>query len=148
MLRLNPPGFLRFGQAGSFEVSFGGGEANVSASLANFGIETDFVTRLPKNDLGDACLAYLRRYARDLEILQGEAGSGFFLENAGARAARSSLTGSSGLGHHPKGMLDGRHFCRCDWFHWTGITPLSASRSAKSVSMDLKAGERAAFPVI
>ena len=62
MLRLNPPGFLRFGQARSFDVAFGGGEANVSVSLANFGLATDFVTRLPKNDLGDACLACLRSY--------------------------------------------------------------------------------------
>ena len=56
MLRLAPPGFQRFTQARSFEAIYGGGEANVAVSLANFGEQVEFVTRLPKNDLGDACL--------------------------------------------------------------------------------------------
>ena len=62
MLRLAPPGFQRFTQARSFEAVYGGGEANVAVSLANFGEEVEFVTRLPKNELGDACLMSLRGY--------------------------------------------------------------------------------------
>lgn len=55
MIRVSPPGFLRFRQARSFDVIYGGGEANVAVSLANYGVPVDFVTRLPNNDLGDAC---------------------------------------------------------------------------------------------
>ena len=62
MLRLAPPGFERFSQARQFNASFGGGEANVAVSLANFGLDVDYVTRLPKNDIAEACLMELRRY--------------------------------------------------------------------------------------
>ena len=60
MMRLSPPGFLRFQQARSFDVTYGGGEANVAVSLAEFGMPVDYVTRLPKNELGDACMRFLR----------------------------------------------------------------------------------------
>lgn len=60
MLRLATPGHLRFGQADSFEVTFGGGEANVAVSLANYGIDAEFITRLPDNDIARACLCELR----------------------------------------------------------------------------------------
>jgi 2-dehydro-3-deoxygluconokinase len=62
MLRLSPPGFQRFVQARSFDVIYGGGEANVAASLANYGQPVEYVTRLPANDVGDACLNFLRQY--------------------------------------------------------------------------------------
>ena len=62
MMRLAPPDFLRFTQARSFDVIYGGGEANVAVALANFGVDVDYVTRLPANDLGDACLMFLRQY--------------------------------------------------------------------------------------
>jgi 2-dehydro-3-deoxygluconokinase len=148
MLRLNPPGFLRFGQAGSFEVSFGGGEANVSASLANFGIETDFVTRLPKNDLGDACLAYLRRYGIGTsKILRGGSRIGiYFLENGAVQRGSKVIYDREGssIATIQKGMLDwDAIFADADWFHWTGITP-SVSESLCQVCLDgiLKAREK------
>ena len=56
MMRLSPPGFLRFGQTRSFVVIYGGGEANVAVSLVNFGVPVDYVTRLPDNDLGEVCV--------------------------------------------------------------------------------------------
>jgi sugar/nucleoside kinase (ribokinase family) len=62
MLRLSPPDHLRFTQARSFDVIYGGGESNVAVSLSNFGLDTEYVTRLPRNDLGDACLQFLRQY--------------------------------------------------------------------------------------
>ena len=72
MLRLSPPGYLRITQTPTLEVSFGGAEANVAASLAKFGLQAEFVTRLPDNDLGEACLAYLRRFAIGImHILRG-----------------------------------------------------------------------------
>ena len=62
MMRLSPPGALRFGQARSFDVVYGGGESNVAVSLANFGLETEFVTWLPAHEIGEACLQFLRQY--------------------------------------------------------------------------------------
>ena len=62
MLRLSPPDHLRFSQAHNFDAIYGGGESNVAVSLAHFGIETSFVTRLPANDIGDACQNTLRQY--------------------------------------------------------------------------------------
>ena len=61
MLRLAPPGFLRFSQANSFDVVYGGGESNVAVSLANYGVPVDFVTRLPKNDIGDCAMMEMRK---------------------------------------------------------------------------------------
>ena len=62
MLRLATPDYLRFSQTNMLSATFGGGEANVAVSLANYGIPVDFVTRLPKNDIGQACLMDLRKY--------------------------------------------------------------------------------------
>ena len=62
MLRLATPDYLRFSQSSQFSATFGGGEANVAVSLANFGIPVDYVTRLPKNDIGRACIMDLRKY--------------------------------------------------------------------------------------
>lgn len=128
MLRLNPPGFVRFGQAHCFDVSFGGGEANVSASLANFGVATDFVTRLPKNDLGDACLAYLRSFGiGTAKIIRGGKRLGiYFLENGAVQRGSKVIYDRDGssIAEIRKGMLDwGAVFSDADWFHWTGITP-------------------------
>jgi len=82
MMRLSPSGFLRFIQARSFDVIYGGGEANVAISLANFGVPVDFVTRLPGNDLGDACLNHIRQYGVGVEkiIRGGERLGIYFLE--------------------------------------------------------------------
>ena len=65
MLRLSTPGYLRFGQARQFDATFGGGEANVAVSLANYGIDAAFVTRLPDNDIARACIKDLRSYGVD-----------------------------------------------------------------------------------
>ena len=65
MLRLSTPGQERFLQADSFDVCYGGGEANVAVSLANFGFDVSFVTKLPKNEIGDSAIAALRRYNVD-----------------------------------------------------------------------------------
>ena len=128
MLRLSPPGYLRFGQARSFDVAFGGGEANVSASLANFGMATDFVTRLPKNDLGDACLAYLRGCGvGTAKIIRGGSRIGiYFLENGAVQRGSKVVYDRDGssIAAIKKGMVDWEAvFADADWFHWTGITP-------------------------
>ena len=128
MLRLNPPGFLRLGQARSFDVAFGGGEANVSVSLANFGLATDFVTRLPNNDLGEACLACLRSYGvGTTKVIRGGSRIGiYFLENGAVQRGSKVVYDREGssIATIKKGMLDWETvFADADWFHWTGITP-------------------------
>jgi 2-dehydro-3-deoxygluconokinase len=128
MMRLSPPGFLRFGQARSFDMVFGGGEANVSVSLANYGIPTDFVTRLPDNDLGDACIAFLRGFAVGTEkIVRGGSRIGiYFCENGSAQRGSKVIYDRDGssIATIEKGMVDwDRVFEGADWFHWTGITP-------------------------
>lgn len=69
MMRLQTPGYQRFVQADSLEMIFGGGEANVAVSLANYGFAPCFVTKLPKNPLGDACIASLRKYGVDTSYI-------------------------------------------------------------------------------
>lgn len=128
MLRLSPPGFLRFGQAKSFDLSFGGGEANVAVSLANFGVATDYVTRLPKNDLGDACLAFLRGCGvGTAKIMRGGNRIGvYFLENGAVQRGGRVIYDREGssIATIEKGMVDWDSvFEDADWFHWTGITP-------------------------
>jgi 2-dehydro-3-deoxygluconokinase len=146
MLRLNPPGFLRFGQARSFDVAFGGGEANVSASLANFGMATDFVTRLPKNDLGDACLAYLRSYGvGTAKVIRGGSRIGiYFLENGAVQRGSKVVYDRDGsaIATIKKGMVDWEAvFADADWFHWTGITPAVSESLCGVWKWGKKAGE-------
>lgn len=147
MLRLSPPGFLRFGQARSFDAAFGGGEANVSASLAHFGIATDFVTRLPKNDLGDAALAYLRSHGvGTAKVIRGGNRIGiYFLENGAVQRGSKVIYDRDGsaMATMKKGMVDWESvFADADWFHWTGITP-AVSESLCEVCLEgiVKAGQ-------
>ena len=140
MLRLSPPGFLRFTQARSFEVIYGGGEANVAASLAQFGMPVDYVTRLPKNDIGEACLQYLRQYGIGTEkIVQGGDRLGiYYLENGAVQRGSKVIydRANSSLATIQKGMLDWQAvFADADWFHWTGITP-AVSQGAAEVCLE------------
>jgi 2-dehydro-3-deoxygluconokinase len=128
MMRLSPPGFLRFGQAKHFDVTFGGGEANVSVSLAHYGVPTDFVTRLPHNPLGDACISYLRSFGVGTsKILRGGSRLGiYFLENGAVQRGSKVVydRDASSIATIERGMLDwDTIFSDADWFHWTGITP-------------------------
>jgi 2-dehydro-3-deoxygluconokinase len=140
MLRLSPPGFLRFTQARSFDVIYGGGEANVAASLAQFGMPVDYVTRLPKNDIGEACLQYLRQYGIGTsKIVQGGDRLGiYFLENGAVQRGSKVIydRANSSLAAIQKGMLDWQAvFADADWFHWTGITP-AVSQGAAEVCLE------------
>jgi 2-dehydro-3-deoxygluconokinase len=148
MLRLNPPGCMRFGQADSFDASFGGGEANVAVSLAHFGMEVDYVTRLPKNEMGDACVAVLRGHGvGTAKILRGGSRLGiYFLENGAAQRPGKVLYDREGssIATIEKGMIDwNRVFEDVDWFHWTGITP-AVSRGLCEVCLEgiVKAKEK------
>jgi 2-dehydro-3-deoxygluconokinase len=136
MLRLAPPGFQRFTQARSFEVVYGGGEANVAVSLANFGEEVEYVTRLPKNDLGDACLMSLRSYGIHTQYIVrgGERIGIYFLETGAAQRASKVIydRAHSSFATIQPGMIDWKSvFAEADWFHWTGITPAVSQGAAE-----------------
>jgi len=135
MMRLSPPGFLRFGQARSFDVIYGGGEANVAVSLANFGVPVDYVTRLPDNDLGDACIQFLRQYGVGVDkIVRGGDRLGIYFLEMGAVQRGSKVIydrAGSAIATIERGMIDWeRVFADADWFHWTGITPAISAGTA------------------
>src|SRR5450759_174269 len=101
MLRLSTHGFDRFSQARQFNASFGGGEANVAVSLANFGLKVDYVTRLPENDLAEACLMDLRRYKVGTEkIIYGGDRLGIYFLETGAVARASKAVSYTHLRAH------------------------------------------------
>ncbi len=128
MLRLAPEGYYRFVQADSFGATYGGGEANVAVSLANFGLDTAFVTKLPKHEIGQAAVNSLRRYGVDTaKIVRGGNRVGiYFLEKGASQRAskviydraNSSIAEASEADFDWDAILDG-----VDWFHFTGITP-------------------------
>ncbi len=135
MLRLNPPGFNRITETRVFEALYAGGEANVAASLACYGEQTEFVSRIPANDLGDACVAYLRQHGiGTTHMLRGGDRLGIYFLEAGAAQRASKViydrAGSSFALIRP-GMVDWQTvFKDADWFHWTGITPAVSEGAA------------------
>ncbi|UOB17796.1 sugar kinase [Abyssalbus ytuae] len=140
MLRLAPPGFLRFSQANSFEVIYGGGESNVAVSLSNYGIPVDFVTRLPKNDIGECALMEMRKKNVGTgHIIFGGDRLGIYFLETGAVSRGSKVVydrAHSAMAQIEKGMIDWEQvFEGADWFHWTGITP-AISQGAADVCLE------------
>lgn len=135
MLRLTPPGKLRFSQASSFDVIYGGGESNVAVSLANYGLPVEFVSRLPQNDLGECALMELRKRAVGVQHIQrgGERLGIYFLE-IGAVSRGSKVVydrAHSAMSTIEAGMIDWEEvFQDAGWFHWTGITPALSQGAA------------------
>jgi len=135
MLRLAPQEFLRFSQASSFDVVYGGGESNVAVSLANFGVPVNFVTRLPKNDIGECALMEMRKRGVNTDhiIIGGDRLGIYFLET-GAVSRGSKVVydrAHSAMSEIKPGMVDWeKAFEGADWFHWTGITPAISQSSA------------------
>jgi 2-dehydro-3-deoxygluconokinase len=140
MLRLSPPVGSRFKQATTFDATYGGAEANVAASLAQWGVPTRFVTALPDHDLGSAAIAKLRSVGVDTSAIlrQGERIGIYFLEHGASQRASRVIydrAGSSVSDIRP-GLIDwGKVFEGAGWFHWTGITP-ALSDSAAHVTME------------
>ena len=140
MLRLSPPGFLRFSQANSFEVIYGGGESNVAVSLANYGIPVDFVTRLPNNDIGECALQEMRKRNVGTEhIARGGERLGIYFLETGAVSRGSKVVydrAHSAISTIQKGDIDWEKvFDGAQWFHWTGITP-ALSQGAADVCLE------------
>lgn len=135
MLRLATPEYLRFTQAGEFTATFGGGEANVAVSLSNYGVPTDFITRLPKNDIAQACVMDLRKYGVGTSnIVYGGDRVGIYFLETGAVARASKVIydrANSAVSEIKPGMVDwAKVFEGAQWFHWTGITPALSQGAA------------------
>ncbi|MHC1727124.1 MAG: PfkB family carbohydrate kinase [Syntrophobacteraceae bacterium] len=128
MMRLTTPGFLRFVQTRSFDVTFAGAEANVAVSLANLGVPVEYVTRLPQNEIGDACVAFLRQFGiGTTNIVRGGDRVGIYFLETGAMQRGSKViydrAGSSVAMIEPGMVQWEKVFEGVSWFHWTGITP-------------------------
>jgi 2-dehydro-3-deoxygluconokinase len=140
MLRLATPGYLRFSQSNELTATFGGGEANVAVSLANFSIPVDFVTRLPENDIGRACMMDLRKHGVGTsKIVWGGKRLGIYFLETGAVSRGSKVVydrDHSAVSEIKQGMIDwDAVFEDAAWFHWTGITP-AISQSAADVCLE------------
>jgi 2-dehydro-3-deoxygluconokinase len=140
MLRLNPPGFRRLVQADSFEVSYGGAEASVAVSLANYGVSSSFVTCLPPNEIGQAAVNYVRRFGVDTSriVRLGERIGVYYLET-GADQRPSKVIydrAHSAISEIKPGTLPwDQIFSEAKWFHFTGITP-ALSQNAADVCLE------------
>ena len=140
MLRLAPQGFLRFSQANSFDAIYGGGESNVAVSLANYGIPVDFVTRLPKNDIGECAMMELRKRGVGVDkIVYGGDRLGIYFLETGAVSRGSKVVYDrthSAIAEIESGMINWEEvFDGAEWFHWTGITP-AISQGAADVCLE------------
>ncbi len=128
MMRLNPEGHLRFEQAERFEASYAGGEANVAVSLANYGLDAGYVTKLPDNPLGAAARNELRRWGVDVaNVVWGGPRLGIYFAEKGASQRPSKVVydrAGSSIALAKRGDFDWDRILRgAKWFHFTGITP-------------------------
>lgn len=161
MMRLNPEGYLRFVQADKFEATYAGGEANVAVSLANYGIDAAFVSKVPAHEVGQACINSLRRFGVDTsKVIRGGDRLGIYFCEKGASQRPSKViydrANSAIALAKPDEFNWDEIFEGVDWFHWTGITPalggdlpqicLEACKAAKAkgvtVSCDLNFRKR------
>lgn len=140
MLRLSASGFTRFVQSQNFDATYGGGEANVAVSLANYGLESYFVSKLPKHEIGQSAVNHLRRFGVNTNYIKraGERVGIYFLESGASQRAskvvydrsNSAVTDVNNDDFDWDEIFDG-----CTWFHWTGITPALGTK-AQSVLKD------------
>jgi 2-dehydro-3-deoxygluconokinase len=152
MLRLSTPGFERFIQAKSFNASFGGGEANVAVSLANYGINAEFITRLPNNEIADSCIAELNKYGVETKnIIRGGERLGIYFLESGAVARPSKViydrAHSSISTIDPDSIDWGKILEGADWFHWTGITPALSQAAADACLKAINAANKLGITV-
>lgn len=140
MLRLKSPGFERLMQSPALEATFGGGEANVAVSLANYGLDAQFVTLLPDNDLTEACLRELRGLKVDVsQVKRGPGRVGIYFLETGSNQRASKVIydrADSAIALGKPGDIDWQQvFNGAKWFHITGITP-AISQSAADLSLE------------
>ncbi|MGL5254800.1 MAG: PfkB family carbohydrate kinase [Brevinema sp.] len=148
MARLSPKGFLRFNQADGYELVYGGGEANVAVSLANYGHDVAFISKLPTHEIGEAALQFIRKMNVNTQYIArgGDRVGIYYIENgASMRAskvvydrAHSSISEADIKDFDFDSIFEGK-----DWFHFTGITPaLGAKATALTTEAVKKAKEK------
>ncbi len=152
MMRLSTPGFSRFIQAEQFNVTYGGGEANVALSLAQLGIPAEHVTRFPDNDLGHAATSYFRKYGLQTEhIVYGGDRLGVYFLEFGAISRPSKIVydrADSAFAQIQPGMIDWeKAFENAGWFHWTGITPAISDGAAQTLLEGIQLANRMGITV-
>ena len=147
MLRLSPAGNTRFVQADSFDVIYGGGEANVAVSCANYGHDAYFVTKLPEHEIGQAAVNALRRYGVNTKfIARGGDREGIYYAETGASMrpskviydrANSAIAEAKPEDFDFDAIMEG-----ADWFHWSGITPAISNKAAELTRLACEAAKR------
>ena len=150
MMRLNPEGYRRFVQAERFEASYSGGEANVAVSLAGYGIDAAFVSKVPAHEMGQCAVNALRRYGVDTSLMVrgGERLGLYFVEKGASQRASKVIYDRAGAAialAEPSDFNWEKIFDGADWFHFTGITPalggnlpqicLEACKAAKAMGL-------------
>ena len=147
MLRLSPEGNKRFVQSESFDVIYGGGEANVAVSCANYGHDAYFVTKLPTHEIGQAAVNSLRRYGVNTQyIARGGDRVGIYYAETGASMRPSKViydrAGSSIAEANPEDFDFDAIMEGADWFHWSGITPAISDKAAVLTKLACEAAKR------
>ena len=144
MLRLSTPDFKRFVQADTFDVTYGGGEANVAAALSNYGLHGVFVSKVPDNPIGQAAINHLRRYGVDTQFVArgGKRLGIYFLETGAAMRASQVIYDRADAAISEAEIADfdfDKILEGADWFHTTGITPALSDKAAALTEAALKA---------
>lgn len=148
MLRLSTPGFERFVQAESFDAIYGGGEANVAVSLANYGFDSYYVTKLPSHEIGQAAVNALRRYGVNTEyIKRGGDRVGIYYSETGASARPSKVIYDRANSAIAEAKVEDFNFeeifKNAKWFHTSGITPAISSNGAEITKAAMIAAKNA-----
>ncbi len=147
MLRLSTHGFLRFVQSDSFDACYGGGEANVALSLSNYGHKTYFVTKLPKNDIGQSAINSLREFGvnTDYIVRGGDRIGIYYLETGDAmrpsKVIYDRANSAIALAEADEFDFD-KIFEGKDWFHFTGITPAISEKAEKLTVLACQAAKK------
>ncbi len=146
MLRLSTPGFERFVQSDSFDVTYGGGEANVAVAVSNYGLNGVFVTKVPDNPIGQAAINHIRRYGVDTQyIARGGKRLGIYFLETGASMRASQVVydrAGASIAEVDASEFDfDKIFEGADWFHTTGITPALSDKAAALTLEALKAAK-------
>ena len=152
MLRLNPESYLRFVQSPKFEATYAGGEANVAVSLANYGMDAAFVSKVPAHEIGQSAINALRQFGVDTScVLRGGSRLGLYYVEKGASQRPSKViydrAGSAIATAEPSEFDWERIFEGADWFHWTGITPALSENMARACMDACKAAKKLGLTV-
>ncbi len=147
MLRLSTPGYQRFVQSESFDVVYGGGEANVAVSLANYGLDAHVVTKVPKNPIGQSAVNHLRRFGVNTDyIARGGERLGIYYLETGASMRPSKVVydrAHSAISEADASDFDfDAIFEGAEWFHFSGITPALSDKAAELTEEALKAAKK------